>query len=150
MIDGLATEVGFFGVKVLSIDAGGFASQLVQKAPSHAPPSQNYEALMGGIEQGLQWMTERPQGDVVKLASLIIDLVKSEGVAEGKEIPLRFPKGPKDLVEEWENMRPGEIPLFLPAGTDAIESIKGKCEAMLRVIKQWEGIIKSTDVETTT
>ena len=150
MIDGLATEVGFFGIKVLSIDAGGFASQLVQKGPRHAPPSENYEQLMSGIKQGLQWMTEHTLVDVVKLASLIIDLVRGEGVAEGKKIPLRFPKGPKDLIEEWENMGPDEIPLFLPAGADAIESIKGKCEAMLRVISQWEGVIKSTDVETAT
>ena len=150
MIDGLATEVGFFGVKVLSIDAGGFASQLVPKAPNQAPPTQNYQQLMSGVQQGMQWMTEHPAGAVFKLANLIIDLVKSEGVAEGKEIPIRFPKGPKDLIEEWENMGPSEIPLFLLAGSDAIETIKSRCEATLRVIKQWEGIIKSTDTERTT
>lgn len=147
MIDGLAREVGFFGIKVLSLDAGGFASQLARTAPGNAPPSQEYTALMGGIEQALHWQAEHPGGDVAKFARLIIDLVKGEGVAEGKQIPLRFRKGPKDLIEEWEQAGLEEIPLFLPAGSDAIETVKGRCEAMLRVISQWEGIIKSTDID---
>lgn len=145
--DGLAREVGPFGIKVLSIDAGGFGSQLVRNASNHRPPSQHYDWLMDVIQDSFKWLIENNPGDTTKLANLIIDLVKSEGVAEGKTIPPRVPKAPNDLIEEWENPGPNDIPLSLPAGSDAIDAIKARCEAVLRVINQWEDVIRTTDVE---
>ena len=147
MADGLAREVGPFGIKVLTINAGGFGSELVKKAPNFRPPGQHYEQLMDMIEQSFQWLLETPPGDTAQFANLIIDLVKSEGVAEGRTVPLRFPKAPNDIFREWADAPIDEIPLQLPAGTDAIELIKARCEAMLKVIDQWEGVIVSTDIE---
>jgi NAD(P)-dependent dehydrogenase (short-subunit alcohol dehydrogenase family) len=146
-VDGLAREVGPSGIKVLSIDAGGFGSQMVHSASNHSPPSQHYEWLMDAIRDSFKWLTKNNAGDTTKLANLIIDLVKSEGVAEGKTIPPRIPKAPNDLFEEWANPAPNDIPLSLPAGSDAIDAIKARCEAVLRVINQWEEVIRTTDVE---
>lgn len=67
----------------------------------------------GGEEGGL---TKR--GGV----SIILDLVRREGVAKGKEVPSR-----------------------LPLGTDCYESIKGKCEDTLRILDEWKDIIHRTD-----
>ena len=147
-VDGLAREVGPFGIKVLSIDAGAFGSKLSHNASNHRPPGQHYEWLMDAIQQAFQWLAENNPGDTIKLANLIIDLVKSEGIAEGKTIAPRVPKAPNDLFEEWASAGPNDIPLTLPVGSDAIDAIKGRCGAMLRVINQWEDVIRSTDIKT--
>ena len=146
-VDGLAREVGPFGIKVLSIIAGGFGSQLVHNASNHRPHGQHYEWLMDAIQESFQRLIENNPGDTTKLANLIVDLVKSEGTAEGKTIPPRIPKAPNDLFEEWANPGPDDIPLSLPAGSDAIDAVKARCEAMLRVINKWESVIKSIDIE---
>ena len=52
----------------------------------------------------------------------MIDVIKGEGVAKGKEMPPR-----------------------LPLGTDALEVIRSKCLATLKVCDEWEQTIKSTD-----
>ena len=145
--DGLAREVGAFGVKVLTIDAGGFGFNLTDNAASHRPQSVHYEWLLDLVQQGFDWLKQNDTGDTSQLANLIVDLVKGEGVAEGKKIPARFPKAPHDVFEEWMNPAPNDIPATLPAGSDAIEVIKARCEGMLRLIDQWEGAIKSIDVE---
>ena len=144
--DGLAREVGPFGIKVLTIDAGGFGSSLMDNAASQRPQSVHYEWLMDIIQQGFDWLKANPTGDTTKLANLIIDMVKGEGVAEGKHIPARFPKAPHEVFDEWLNPAPDEIPGTIFAGSDAIEVVRARCEGMLWLIEQWEGAIKSIDV----
>ena len=65
----------------------------------------------------------RQRGDPVKGVARIIDVVKGEGEAAGRE---------------W----PGELVL----GQDAIRVIKKKCDGMLRLLSDWEGFSSSTDV----
>jgi hypothetical protein len=108
----------------------------------------HYEWLMDLIQQGFDWLKQNATGDTTKLANLIIDLVKGEGVAEGKQIAARVPKAPHDVFEEWMNPPLNDVPATLPAGSDAIEVVKARCEGMLRLIEQWEGAIKSIDVDT--
>ncbi|KAI6827550.1 hypothetical protein KC340_g9582 [Hortaea werneckii] len=61
-------------------------------------------------------------GDTAKAARLVIDLVKGEGVAQGRELPLA-----------------------LPIGNDAFVKIKEQSEAMLKMLEEWEDVIRSTD-----
>jgi hypothetical protein len=61
-------------------------------------------------------------GDPVKLVEIILDIVRHEGAASGKEIPFR-----------------------LPLGSDCYEDIKTKCEETLRLLDGWGPIIRSTD-----
>lgn len=61
-------------------------------------------------------------GNPAKLVEIIFDLVRGEGIGEGKEIPFR-----------------------LPLGTDVFDDIKAKCEETLMLLKEWESTIKSTD-----
>lgn len=63
-------------------------------------------------------------GDPAKLVKIILDLVRREGVAEGREIPLR-----------------------LPLGADVYGDIKAKCEKTLKLLAEWESTIRSTDYE---
>ena len=67
---------------------------------------------------------QKQPGDPGKLVDVVVDLVKGEGIAEGRELPLR-----------------------LPLGSDCYGLVKGKCEEMLGVLEQWKEVIKSTDIE---
>ena len=73
---------------------------------------------------GLAGEDRTQPGDPVKLVEIILDLVRQEGVAEGKEVPFR-----------------------LPLGIDCYDDIKAKCEETLRLLKDWEHVIRSTDHE---
>jgi hypothetical protein len=61
-------------------------------------------------------------GDPVKLVEIVLDLVRREGVAEGREVPFR-----------------------LPLGVDCYDELKGKCEETLKLLEAWKDIIRSTD-----
>jgi hypothetical protein len=62
-------------------------------------------------------------GDVQKGVGVILDLVRREGCAEGKETPFR-----------------------MPLGTDSFQTIKRKCLDTLAGMKEWESGIKGTDI----
>lgn len=62
-------------------------------------------------------------GDVRKAVELTLDLVKGEGQAEGREVP----------SEMW-------------MGSDAFADVKARCEGVLKVLGEWEGVVRSMDV----
>lgn len=61
-------------------------------------------------------------GSPQKAATAIIDVVTSSGLAAGREVPLR-----------------------IVLGSDAIATVKAKCEDTLKALGEWEGIGGSTD-----
>lgn len=63
-------------------------------------------------------------GDPVKGMNLIVDAVRGEGVCAGKTLPLRLPIGP-----------------------DAIETMRADCEGKLRICSEWEDIMSATNLE---
>ena len=64
------------------------------------------------------------QVDPAKAMALLVDVVRGEGKAEGKE---------------W--------PLYLPMGKAAEEAIRGKAEKMTRVLDEWGEIIRNLDFD---
>jgi hypothetical protein len=52
----------------------------------------------------------------------MVDVLKSEGMAEGRKMPLR-----------------------IPIGADAVEIIEKKCESMIRDVEAWKPLSASTD-----
>lgn len=93
----------------------------MKAAPSTVP---EYAEAYGAQLDFLASEDQAQPGDPAKLVKIILDLVRREGVAEGREIPLR-----------------------LPLGADVYSDIKAKCEKMLELLGEWESIIQSTDYE---
>jgi len=83
-----------------------------------------YEEMSKAIEGFVTATNNHQPGDAKKLVERIIDVVKSEGMAAGRPIPQR-----------------------LPIGSDAMATIKKKCEATLKLCEEWESSITSTDIE---
>ncbi|PSR83146.1 hypothetical protein PHLCEN_2v5795 [Hermanssonia centrifuga] len=67
-------------------------------------------------------MSNNLPGDPVKCAEIIVDVVKGEGTALGKQFPL-----------------------VLPLGSDAHGGIKEVCEKTIGQLGEWEDVICSTD-----
>lgn len=64
----------------------------------------------------------KQRGDPLKGVQVILDVVRGEGVAAGKEFPTN-----------------------LILGSDCFEVVKTASEAALKHLKEWEDVTKSTD-----
>lgn len=127
LVESLWRETEPLGLRTLLIEPGRFRTQLLSSSnlkianssiPDYAERSEDFQKMLA--------MEDRTQpGNVEKGVSIILDLVRSEGVAAGKKIPFR-----------------------LPLGTDCYESIKEKCEETLRLLDEWKGVINSTNYAT--
>ncbi|KAK3387886.1 hypothetical protein B0H63DRAFT_542363 [Podospora didyma] len=123
--EGLQKEVAPLGLRSVIFEPGGFESRLA--APRDGEPSggkpnvEDYLPLFGKIFGG-----GRPQmqGDITKLPDTIIDVVKGEGLAKGRPLPMRVILGP-----------------------DALDVIRQKCSEQLEMIDAWEDVTLSTMLE---
>lgn len=82
----------------------------------------DYEDFSNNLLEGLAKEDQEQPGDPVRLVEIILDVVRQEGVAEGKEIPFR-----------------------LPLGVDVYDDMKAKCQETLELLKEWGPVIRSTD-----
>lgn len=113
-----------FGIKSIVIKSGNFATKALEptslryatpKIPDYTPFN---EAVVAVIEGG----RTMARGDAKKAVERFIDVVKSEGMASGKAMPVG-----------------------LPLGSDALAAIRAKCKAMLEVCDEWETLISSAN-----
>ena len=82
----------------------------------------DYSTFSTTLLDGLASEDRAQPGDPVKLVEIALDLVRQEGVAKGRNIPLR-----------------------LPLGVDCYDDVKAKCEETLKLLEEWKGVIRSTD-----
>jgi hypothetical protein len=71
--------------------------------------------------EGLAREDQSQPGDPVKLVEIVVDLVRREGDAQGREVPFR-----------------------LPLGIDCFDDVKAKCEETLKLLEDWKDVIRST------
>ena len=124
--ESLQAETAALGIKTLLVEPGRFRTNLLSASsnlrtkrseiPEYAAFSQAQIEYLAG-EDGKQ------PGDPVKLAHVLCDVVRGEGVAGGKEVPFR-----------------------LPLGGDCVDEIRGKCEGTLRVMEEWGEVCRGTDI----
>ena len=124
LVEALAKETGPLGIKTLLIEPGRFRSNLLTPGNLQISPTKISDYIKGS-KAIIDHLTEQDMaqpGDVNKGVNIILDLVRGEGVAAEKEVPLR-----------------------LPLGTDCYDSIKKKCEETLTLLEGWKDVITSTD-----
>ncbi|KAI8272748.1 hypothetical protein K4K60_011899 [Colletotrichum sp. SAR11_57] len=123
-VETLAQELAILapGLKVLMVEPGYFRTRVFVKLahiPLRIPEFAGFNAAC--VEQGAKIYGTEP-GDPEKAVERMVELVRGEGMAEGREVPLR-----------------------VPLGTDGWGRIKKKCEDMVKVCEDWEDVAKSTD-----
>lgn len=126
LAEALNGEVTHLGIKTLLVEPGHFRTNLLasghmQKIDSNIT---EYSQMISAFATAMKQVSGHQPGNIEKGVSVVIDLVKGEGVAQGKETPSR-----------------------MPLGVDAFDGIKAKCEQTLKLLIEWESIIKDTNYD---
>ncbi|KAF2729654.1 NAD(P)-binding protein [Polyplosphaeria fusca] len=124
----LIHEAGPFGIKSIIFEPGicrteVFSDENFKLDTTFSDPA--YDEVRNGL---FGWVKGTHSdgshaGDSVKAVKVMIDVVKGEGVAEGKEMPTR-----------------------LILGSDSVDFVKDKLEKTSALLKEWEVIGRSIDV----
>jgi NAD(P)-dependent dehydrogenase (short-subunit alcohol dehydrogenase family) len=108
--DALAMEVAPFGVKVCTLEPGGIRTNWARRAGQNAPdllPA--YEPSVGPIYQLLQSIEGRQEGNLRKIADLIVQLANSDDVPVrlilGVDAEKRVQRAEAARAEEAEKWR---------------------------------------------
>jgi len=113
-------------IKAITLEPGMFRTDVL--APENAKPIltdiPDYEPVVKPLHESFVTGHGKQEGDPKKLVEIVLDIVRQEGVAAGKGIPER-----------------------LPLGRDCMVQMKDKCDRTLKLIKEWEGVICSTDFD---
>ncbi|PVH93887.1 NAD(P)-binding protein [Periconia macrospinosa] len=124
--ESMKLETEAFGIRSHLFQIGHFRTKIL--SPSNlktvASTVDAYKELNDMIYGFLGKLSEKQPGDPEKAVDIMIDVVKREGVAEGKTEPLR-----------------------LPIGKDALTTLRNKYEKHLELVKEWESVITSTDYD---
>lgn len=83
-----------------------------------------YAELSQNLIKHLAEEDQAQQGDPEKLVRILADMVRREDCAEGKGVPFR-----------------------LPIGSDMVADVRGKCEDTLALLREWDGVLASTDFD---
>ena len=118
-----ATELRPFGVRVLIVAPGSFRTEGVHAYPATINTRiPAYEAARTAGMARFEGIAGKERGDPAKAMELLVDVVKGEGRAKGRE---------------W--------PLWLVLGRDAYADVRAKTAKLLETMKAWEDV--ATDLE---
>ena len=120
-------ESSQFGIRTLLIEPGMirtkiFTLQNIKVQKESESIDEDWKSFVANAAELPNSLDGNQPGDAVKLAERVVDLVRNEGVAKGKTVPLR-----------------------MPFGQDALEMIKKKCLDTLKLLEDWEDVIVSTE-----
>jgi hypothetical protein len=119
-------ETAHLGIKSLIVEPGYFRTSFLSPGAADLIPTKfaDYEPITKGLFGAMDVYNGKQPGDPEKAVEIIIDMVKQEGVAAWREVPLRLALGP-----------------------DAVAGIRKKCEDTLEMLKKWENVSSSTNFE---
>ncbi|KAA8649271.1 hypothetical protein EYZ11_005538 [Aspergillus tanneri] len=122
--ESLNQEISGFGIKTLLVEPGYFRTELLGQNSSYIKTTiPDYKELTQTTFSAFQNTHGKQVGDPVKAVARILDVVKGQNGAAGRE---------------W----PNELVL----GSDAVETVKKKCQDMLRKLEEWEEFSTGTDI----
>ncbi len=125
-MESLRWEVEPLGIKTLLIDLGRHRTKFLSDENVKFVPTkiEDYKAASRDFRAGIAKEDRAQPADPEKSCKIILDLVRNEGIAIGKEIPFR-----------------------LPLGVDSFDTIKEESEDALKLLEDWGFVIKSTEFE---
>lgn len=122
-----AHEVEPAGIRTLVLQPGSFRTgirDLTRTSNNFVASSVHHQGILDGFTKMCENTHGTQRGDPEKFANLTIDLVKGEGFAAGKKLPL-----------------------CLPIGPDSVPVVKAKLEKQVKVIDEWGSGLVNTDFE---
>ena len=124
LAEGLQKELAPFGIKVLPVEPGFFRTSILTPENLQLGKSRidDYSETNSGLKQLLESSNGRQPGDPVRGVKTIVDVIKRQGIGQGKDLPKR-----------------------LPLGSDAFDCVRTKCEKTLSLLDNWKEVIQSSD-----
>ncbi|KAG2125688.1 hypothetical protein DEU56DRAFT_566794 [Suillus clintonianus] len=121
----LAVELAPFNIRVLIVEPGAFRTENIysNKFDTWTNPIPDYDETRAEILVKVEAIPGKQPGDPMKGMKLVVDVVRGEGAAAGKE---------------W--------PLYLVLGGDAERDIRNKCAAMLKHLDEWQDAIRDVNI----
>ncbi|KAK0736076.1 hypothetical protein B0T21DRAFT_450911 [Apiosordaria backusii] len=124
--EGLDKEISPLSLRSLIFEPGGFETGLTEPRQGEPfgglPAIDDYITLFGKVF-GAGDMPKVP-GDITKLPVAIVDVIKAEGLAKGRPLPVR-----------------------VVLGADALDAIRQKCNEHLQLTDAWEDVSLSVVAE---
>ncbi|KAK0460594.1 uncharacterized protein EV420DRAFT_1641144 [Desarmillaria tabescens] len=120
----LHVEVAPLGLRSICIDFGYFRTAFLE--PNHRKPYiskiDDYKEITEKVNSSLQVVNGKQAGDPKKGVQIMLDVVRGEGVARGKEFP-------KSLL----------------MGSDCFQMVQDQTQEYLKLQAEWESVSRSTD-----
>ncbi|PCH40733.1 NAD(P)-binding protein [Wolfiporia cocos MD-104 SS10] len=120
-----ATELASFNVRVMICAPGAFRTENVHNVPYtanvHIPA---YDALREGAMSSFQAVSKHARGDPAKAMEVLVDVVRGEGAAKGRELPL-----------------------YLMLGNVTYTHVREHCDRLLKTLDEWEDVAKELDFD---
>jgi hypothetical protein len=119
-------EVASFGIQVTMFDIGNLKTPILNdgRLKYSARSIDDYNDLMDRFHGIIDYLNDKQPGDPKKAIKVIADVIKGEGVGEGKTPPER-----------------------LVLGTDMLGYVQNKCEESIASCKEWETITHSINFD---
>ncbi|KAI9646347.1 hypothetical protein NHQ30_005791 [Ciborinia camelliae] len=126
IVECLQKETSQFGIRTMILEPGYYRTKVYSEAKVKMEPLSipEYEPMHTALKGMLKAVDGNQPGDPKKAVERIVDIVRREGLAAGKETPPR-----------------------LPLGADGLQQLKDKCLATLKILEDWEELITSTDLD---
>ncbi|GIC86335.1 putative short-chain oxidoreductase [Aspergillus udagawae] len=123
--EALSQETASLGIKALLVEPGQFRTELLSAKNSMFVETRfpEYRELTEASFKTFRDANGKQRGDPQKGVARIIDVVKGENAAEGKEWPKELALGP-----------------------DAVAAIRKKCQDTLKKLDEWEEFSCGTDI----
>ncbi|KAL6306434.1 NAD-P-binding protein [Sparassis latifolia] len=122
----LNAEISHLGLRSIHVDLGWFRTAVCSPTNLITSASRiaDYDSLMAPVRAQLNSFDRTQPGDPVKGAEILVDLVRGEGVAKGREVPP-----------------------VIGLGQDYYLSVKQACKNTLEELEEWQAVSCSTDIE---
>ncbi|KAH9841081.1 uncharacterized protein C8Q71DRAFT_438143 [Rhodofomes roseus] len=118
-------ELAEFGIRVLLVAPGGFRTNINKEITYEVDrPIPSYEPLKQNVMKKLGGLFANAKGDPVKGMELVVDVVRGEGKAVGKEFPTT-----------------------LLLGNAAYVHAQLHCERLSKTMAEWEDVSRNLDFE---
>ena len=121
----LAQEVAPFNIRVLIVAPGAFRTEniYINKFDTWTNPIPDYEDRRADALATYGAIHGKQPGDPVKAMNVVVDTVRGEGVAAGRE---------------W--------PSLLVLGEDAERDIRDRCTKILKHLDEWQDVIRDVNL----
>jgi NAD(P)-dependent dehydrogenase (short-subunit alcohol dehydrogenase family) len=117
----LAVELAPFNIRVLIVEPGAFRTENIysNKFDTWTNPIPDYDETRAETLAKYEAIPGNQPGDPMKAMKFVVDVVRGEGAAAGRE---------------W--------PLYLVLGEDAERDVRNKCMMMLKHLDEWQDVIR--------